>query len=45
MYLGTGAVVLFAVAIAWADFTGRRRVRRLLWWVAAGTVFLIGLVL
>jgi hypothetical protein len=45
MYLGTGAVVLFAVAIAWAEFKGLRRVCKLLWYVAAGTVFLIGLVL
>ena len=45
MYLGVVVVCLFAVAIAWADFTGRRRVRRLLWFLAAGTVFAIGLVL
>lgn len=45
MTIGLVVVCLFAVAIAWAEFKGLRRVCKLLWYVAAGTVFLIGLVL
>lgn len=38
-------VLLFAVTLAWAKWTQSRRVYRALWFVAGGTLFLIGLAL
>ena len=43
--IGLVLVVLFAAALAWAKMERSRRVYRALWVVAAGTVFLAGLVL
>ena len=45
MILAIITLLLFAFAITWADFTGHRRTRRALWYIAAGTLLLIGFAL
>lgn len=42
---GLAVAVLFGVALTWARWTQSRRVYRALWVVAAGTLFVVGLVL
>ena len=40
-----GLLVMFALVLAWAEVTQSRRVYRAIWYLALGTVFVIGLVL
>jgi hypothetical protein len=43
--IGFCAVAVFALALAWAQYTQSRRVYRVLWIVAVSVVFLVGLAL